>query len=48
MTTAPGGSVDAEFLDPAYATTPCDECAVEVPHAAMADHRVTVHGHTAT
>lgn len=42
--TSPGGSMDAEFLDPAFATTPCPECAVEVRHPDLPAHLVKHHG----
>jgi hypothetical protein len=43
--TAPGGSLGAEFLDPAFATTACEECGVQVAHVAMAEHLIERHGH---
>jgi hypothetical protein len=48
MTTAPGGSMDPEFLDPAFATTPCEECGVQVAHTAVAEHLIATHGHEPT
>jgi hypothetical protein len=42
--TQPGGSLDAEFLEPAYATTACPECAVAVPFADLAAHLLASHG----